>query len=77
MRKHLTQNFITKPFLLDDRSPGSVILDECIEYRDSLFKELGTHKGVKEAVDFHFYNNKPLPLALPIQTATKISTLFS
>lgn len=36
MRKHLTQNFITKPFLLDDRSPGSVILDECIEYRDSL-----------------------------------------
>lgn len=50
---------------------------EIQEYRDSLFKELGTHKGVKEAVDFHFYNNKPLPLALPIQTATKISTLFS
>lgn len=50
---------------------------EIQEYRDSLFKELGTHKGVKEAIDSHFYSNKPVPLELPTQTATKISSLFS
>ena len=50
---------------------------EISEYKKSLFQELGTHKNLMEAIDFHFYNNKPLPLALPDQTATKISTLFS
>lgn len=50
---------------------------EIQEYRDSLFKEFGTHKGFKEAIDFHFYNNKPVPLVLPNQTSTKISSLFS
>lgn len=50
---------------------------EIKDYKDNLFKEFGTHKGLKEAIDFHFYNNKPIPLTLPNQTVTKISTLFS
>lgn len=50
---------------------------EIKDYKNNLFKEFGTHKGLKEAIDFHFYNNKPIPLTLPNQTVTKISTLFS
>lgn len=50
---------------------------EISAYKKSLFQELGTHSNLMEAIDFHFYNNKPLPLELPNQTATKISTLFS
>lgn len=50
---------------------------EIQEYRNKIFQELGTHKGLKEAIDFYFYNNKPIPLELPSQTVTKISTLFS
>jgi len=47
------------------------------EYKDSLFNELGSYKSVKEAIDSHFYKNKPVPLVLPKQTETKISSLFS
>ena len=50
---------------------------EIREYKDNLFKEFGTHKGLKEVIDFHFYHNKPVPLTLPNQTVIKISALFS
>lgn len=50
---------------------------EIQKYRDSLLQEFGTHKNLYEAIDSHFYKNKPVPLVLPKQTETKISSLFS
>lgn len=35
MRKHLDMNFNLSTFILDERHPGAIILDECIEYHDS------------------------------------------
>ena len=87
MRGHDLYDFIIKPWIenkVNQAINGKIEIFksthngvEIQKYRDSLFKELGSHKGLKEAIDFYFYNNKPLPLVLPNQTATKISALFS
>ena len=87
MRGHDLYDFIIKPWI---KNKVSKAINEKIEifknthqgidiqeYRTRLFQELGTEKGLAEAIDFHFYNNKPLPLVLPTQTAMKISKLFS
>lgn len=87
MRGHDLYNCIIKPWIknkVNQAIKGKIETFkrthhgvEIQEFKNSLFKELGTHKGVKEAIDFHFYSNKPVPPVLPPQTATKISSLFS
>lgn len=87
MRGHDLYDFIIKPWIenkVKQTINGKIEIFkstkkgvEIQEYRNSLFQELGIHKGLKEAIDFHFYNNKPVPLVLPNQTETKISSLFS
>lgn len=86
MRGHDLYNSIIKPWI--EKKIKQVINEkirmfkeshqgaEIKEYKNDLFKEFGTHKGLKEAIDFYFYNNKPIPLTLPEQTVAKISTLF-
>lgn len=73
IEKKIKQTINEKIRIFKESHQGTAIK----EYKDNLFKEFGTHKGLKEAIDFHFYNNKPLPLILPNQTADKISALFS
>lgn len=87
MRGHDLYNSIIRPWIKDkvnqainrklDNFKEAHKGEEIKIYRSSLFQELGKHQGLKEAIDFHFYNNKPYPLVLPNQTATKISVLFS
>lgn len=87
MRGHDLYNSIIKPWF--EKKIKSVIKgkikmfqeshsgEDIPEYRKTLFEELGSNKSLKEAIDFHFYNNKPISLLLPKKTEAKISKLFS